>query len=99
MSRYIWLWRCALMMFVASGLVDAQQVKNFPGSADVRPEGRVYTAQELDKLPVSRMYLHGAWQIQSSCEVKATGAQISTLGFDASGWHAANVPTTAVGAL
>jgi exo-1,4-beta-D-glucosaminidase len=99
MSRSIWLWRCALMMFVASGVVDAQQVKNFPGSADVRPEGRVYTAQELDKLPVSRMYLHGAWQIQSSCEVKATGAQISTLGFDASGWHAANVPTTVVGAL
>jgi exo-1,4-beta-D-glucosaminidase len=47
----------------------------------------------------SRVYLHKDWQIQSSCVVKATGEQISALGFDASGWHAAQIPTTVVGAL
>jgi exo-1,4-beta-D-glucosaminidase len=49
--------------------------------------------------PESRVYLHGEWRIQSSCVAKATGEQISALGFDASGWHAAKVPTTVVGAL
>src|SRR5580698_4215519 len=49
--------------------------------------------------PASRVYLHGEWRIQSSCVAKATGEQISALGFDASEWHAAKVPTTVVGAL
>src|SRR5256884_955683 len=49
-------------------------------------------------LPV-RVYLHKNWQIQSSCEVKASGEQISLAGFDAKGWHTAGVPATVVGAL
>lgn len=47
----------------------------------------------------ARIYLHNDWQIQSSCEVKSTGEQISALGFDASGWHAAKIPSTVVAAL
>ncbi|MGD0214103.1 MAG: sugar-binding domain-containing protein [Terriglobales bacterium] len=39
------------------------------------------------------------WQIQSSCDVKADGRQISTAGFRADGWHKASVPTTVVAAL
>ena len=46
------------------------------------------------KIPLSQ-----DWQIQSSCEVKADGHEISTAGFRAGGWHKANVPTTVVGAL
>jgi len=42
---------------------------------------------------------HKNWQIQSSCEVKAAGEQISSAGFDVKGWHKADVPATAVGAL
>ncbi len=49
-------------------------------------------------LPV-RVYLRKNWQIQSSCEVKASGEQISLAGFDAKGWHTAGVPATVVGAL
>ena len=88
-----------LMLAAETCLAKAQEAVAVSGKAEVTPEGRVYTAQDLDKLPVSRMYLHGTWQIQSSCVAKATGAQISTLGFDASSWHAAQVPTTVVGAL
>ena len=47
----------------------------------------------------SRLYLHRDWQIQSSCEVKASSAQISTAGFDTKGWHRSDVPATVVGAL
>src|SRR5467141_3210257 len=47
----------------------------------------------------SRTYLHKNWRIQSSCEVKAAGEQISSAGFDAQGWHKADVPATVVGAL
>jgi len=37
--------------------------------------------------------------MQSSCKDSAKGDQISTVGFDASKWHAAEVPGTVVGAL
>ena len=47
----------------------------------------------------SRIYLHKDWQIQSSCEVKASAAEISAAGFDAKGWHHSDIPATAVGAL
>ena len=49
--------------------------------------------------PTNRTYLHKNWQIQSSCEAKTTGDQISLAGFDAAGWHRAEIPATVVGAL
>jgi len=47
----------------------------------------------------SRIYLHKDWQIQSSCEAKASGAEISAAGFEAKGWHRTDIPSTVVGAL
>ncbi len=47
----------------------------------------------------SRIYLHKDWQIQSSCEAKASGAEISLAGFEAKGWHHSDIPSTVVGAL
>jgi len=47
----------------------------------------------------ARTYLHKNWQIQSSCELKAGGEQISSAGFDAKGWHKTDIPATVVGAL
>jgi len=47
----------------------------------------------------SKTYLHKDWQIQSSCEVKASAAEISAPGFDATGWHHSDIPSTVVGAL
>src|SRR3981081_214617 len=57
-----------------------------------------YAADTPSERP-ERTYLHKNWQIQSSCEVKAAGEQISSAGFDAKGWHKADVPATVVGAL
>ncbi len=47
----------------------------------------------------AKLLLHRDWKIQSSCEAKAEGKEISTTGFSTSGWHHAEVPTTVVGAL
>ena len=47
----------------------------------------------------AKIFVHKDWQLQSSCEVKSTGEQVSTVGFDASKWHRADLPNTAVGAL
>jgi exo-1,4-beta-D-glucosaminidase len=47
----------------------------------------------------ARIYLHSNWQIQSSCEVKDTDEQISSVGYESRGWHRADAPTTVVGAL
>jgi len=46
-----------------------------------------------------KLFLHKDWQLQSSCEVKASGAEISAAGFNTSGWHHSDVPSTVVGAL
>ena len=47
----------------------------------------------------SRIYLHKNWQIQSACQVKSSGAEISATGFNAKDWHHADIPATVVGAL
>lgn len=57
-----------------------------------------YAADTPSELP-ARTYLHKNWQIQSSCEAKATGEQISSAGFDTKGWHQSDIPATVVGAL
>jgi exo-1,4-beta-D-glucosaminidase len=43
--------------------------------------------------------LASGWAVQSSCKVKATGAEVSRVGFPTQGWHTATVPTTVVSAL
>jgi len=49
--------------------------------------------------PGQKIYLHQDWRLQSSCDAKATGEQVSMPGFDVSKWHRTNLPNTAVGAL
>jgi len=39
------------------------------------------------------------WLLRSSCDMNATGAQISAAGFSTDGWHKTNVPSTVVAAL
>src|SRR6266404_656797 len=56
-------------------------------------------AENLEKLPASVVSLNDGWQIQSSCEAKATGQQVSTPRFEATGWHKTTVPNTVVGTL
>jgi exo-1,4-beta-D-glucosaminidase len=60
--------------------------------------GSSYAADTPNESP-ARIYLHKNWQIQSSCEAQAAGEQISSVGFDAKGWHQADIPATVVGAL
>jgi exo-1,4-beta-D-glucosaminidase len=47
----------------------------------------------------SKILLGQNWQIQSSCEVKAGGQEISTAAFHANDWHKGSAPTTVVAAL
>jgi exo-1,4-beta-D-glucosaminidase len=56
-------------------------------------------ANAQEKMASSSVSLNEGWQIQSSCEAKATGEQVSTPGFAASGWHKTTVPSTVVGTL
>lgn len=43
--------------------------------------------------------LHSGWALQSGCEMKAEGTQISKPGFSTTGWHSTAVPSTVVAAL
>src|SRR5260370_41932438 len=43
--------------------------------------------------------LHRNWQIQSSCQARSEGKEISTVAFPAGAWHHTEVPTTVVAAL
>jgi exo-1,4-beta-D-glucosaminidase len=49
--------------------------------------------------PPTKIFLHQGWQLQSSCEAKTSGEKVSAAGFDAAGWHKAEIPATVVGAL
>ena len=60
---------------------------------------QVGLAREPEPAPPSNISLNTNWQIQSSCEVKATAEQISAPGFAAIGWHKTTVPNTVVGTL
>ena len=60
---------------------------------------RISMAEDSGKLVSSAVSLNDGWQIQSSCEAKATGQQVSTPGFEATGWHKTAVPNTVVGTL
>jgi hypothetical protein len=60
--------------------------------------GSVIATHAAEERP-ERTYLHKDWQIQSSCDAKAAGGQISSVGFDAKGWHKSDIPATVVGAL
>ena len=55
-------------------------------------------AQAADA-PATTISLNANWQIQSSCEVKASGERVSSVGFDAKSWHKTTVPNTVVGSL
>ena len=46
-----------------------------------------------------KTFLHKDWQVQSACEDKAGGQKISSAGFEAGGWHRAEIPATVVGVL
>jgi exo-1,4-beta-D-glucosaminidase len=56
-------------------------------------------AAEGSASQTAQLFLHKNWQLQSSCEVKATAEQLSTAGFDAGAWHHTDIPSTVVGAL
>ena len=43
--------------------------------------------------------LRDGWMLQSSCKVRANGAQISKAGFRTDRWHTTNVPSTVLAAL
>src|SRR5262250_1703392 len=60
---------------------------------------KVGFAGEPEPAAASTISLNANWQIQSSCEVKAGGEQISATGFAAAGWHKTTVPNTVVGTL
>jgi exo-1,4-beta-D-glucosaminidase len=56
-------------------------------------------ANEAEGIAASTVSLNRGWQIQSSCEVKSSGEQVSKLGFATTGWHNTTVPNTVVGTL
>ena len=58
----------------------------------------VCLAEPAGSVP-ARIYLHKEWEIQSSCEAKTAGEQVSTVGYDTKNWHRVDAPTTVVGAL
>jgi len=49
--------------------------------------------------PAGSLELARGWEIQSSCEAKSGGEQVSKAGFSTAGWHKTTVPNTVVGSL
>src|SRR6267378_757357 len=66
-------------------------------AALLAPQGS--RAENLGKVSAFTVSLNEGWEIQSSCEAKASGQQVSAPGFAATGWHKTTVPNTVVGTL
>lgn len=47
----------------------------------------------------AKLELRSDWRLQSSCEAKESGEQISEAGFPVQAWHRTDVPSTVVGTL
>src|SRR5258706_7521522 len=56
-------------------------------------------AADARSIEPARKYLHKDWRLQSSCKLKARGAEISVTGFDATSWHRTDIPAAVVAAL
>ena len=82
---------------VRSRLHPAAAVSILIALAFALTAGRVLADTRADE--AKKLFLHSDWALQSSCQVNATGEQISTPGFNTSGWHPATVPSTVVAAL
>src|SRR5215831_18062640 len=54
---------------------------------------------DFGSVAASPVSLNANWQIEPSCNEKAPGEQISTVGFPTSSWHKTTVPNTVVGTL
>jgi exo-1,4-beta-D-glucosaminidase len=59
----------------------------------------IATAADGAAAPSEKVLLRNNWSLQSSCQVKAPGEEVSKAGFSTEGWHRAEVPTTVVAAL
>jgi exo-1,4-beta-D-glucosaminidase len=59
----------------------------------------LWTLADSPKQGIPKLFLHDQWMLQSSCQAKASGEQISTLTFRTTGWHPTSVPSTVVAAL
>jgi len=59
----------------------------------------IATAANGAAAPSEKVLLHNNWSLQSSCQVKAPGEEVSKADFSTEGWHRAEVPTTVVAAL
>src|SRR5580698_8455594 len=59
----------------------------------------LFAAQDTLAQDSSFLPLETGWQIQSAASTGHDGVAISTGAFSPSGWHAATVPTTVLGAL
>lgn len=77
--------RSPILLFLSALLFLGMVCPAFGAAQDASAEG---------KIP-----LHRNWTLQSSCEAKADGADISRPGFKTEGWHHAEIPSTVVAAL
>lgn len=93
MPRYRYI--CAFAALVAlsplARAADGQATDVKAGSAALATKAPGGSARSFE--------LDRGWEIQSSCEVKAGGEEVSKVGFAAKGWHKTTVPNTVVGAL
>src|SRR5580692_8032936 len=57
---------------------------------------RASAPERVMREEAGKTFLHKDWRVQTSCEDKAGGEKISAVGFEAGGWHRADIPATVV---
>src|SRR5690349_3047802 len=85
----------------AAGMAAAQETANSEeasgsGSKSSNPERTTKTGSGTAPAAIE---LNRGWEIQSTCEERRGGEEVSKVGFAAKGWHKTAVPNTVVGTL
>jgi exo-1,4-beta-D-glucosaminidase len=98
--KYWMLAFAALTLFFPIKLAGQSRPSSSPeaGSGGAHPRHSA-AAKGTRSEESGKTFLHKDWQVQSACEDKARGDKISSVGFEAGGWHRAEIPATVVGVL
>ena len=70
-----------------------------PARAVAGQQSKHATAPFVVRTATDSIGLDQGWEIQSTCEERRGGAEVSKAGFVAKGWHKTTVPNTVVGTL
>ena len=100
LNKYCLLVFAAITLAIP-GCLAAQAKRSSTPKVESRDEQTKHRAEPKSgsRKESGKTFLHKDWEVQSSCDDKASGDKVSSAGFEAGRWHRTDIPATVVGVL